>query len=262
MQIDLSGKTALVTGSTKGIGRAIAEHLARAGARVLVHGRKLATARKVAQEISGRSIALSGDLSTALGVHELLAQLEGLGTIDILINNAGIFEPKHFLEILDEDWMRLFETNVMSGIRLSRALLPTMLKQNWGRIQFISSESALNIPEEMIHYGMSKTAQLAISRGIAELTKGTNVTVNAVLPGPTRSDGVVEFLNKMAGESKQSVEEIEQAFIQNHRPTSLIGRFATVDEVAAMVTYLASSQASATNGASIRVDGGVVKNII
>lgn len=261
MRIDLTGKTALVSGSTRGIGRAIAKSLSEAGAAVIIHGRNLSEAKQVAQDIGNGATAVNGDLGTAAGTDQVLGQVKSIGNIDILVNNAGIYEPKPFLDIPDEDWTRFFEVNVMSAVRLTRALLPAMLDQNWGRVIFISSESALNIPQEMVHYGMTKTALLSISRGVAQLTRNTNVTVNAVLPGPTRSEGVVEFIGKLAGEAGLSTQEMEAAFIKEHRPTSLIWRFADLDEVANMVTYAASPQASATNGAALRVDGGVVNEI-
>jgi NAD(P)-dependent dehydrogenase (short-subunit alcohol dehydrogenase family) len=264
MNIDLTGKTALVTGSTEGIGRAIAKGLAASGAEVIINGRKQdkvdAAVAKLAGEVSrGMVRGIAGDVGTAEGCAALV---KSVGEVDILINNAGIFEPKPFLEISDADWLRFYEVNVMSGVRLSRALLPGMLKRNRGRIVFISSESAIQIPPEMMHYGMTKTAQLAISRGLAEMTSGTGVTVNTVLPGPTRSEGVEDFLAGMAKQAGQGVEEMAEKFVKLHRPTSLLGRFATVDEVANMVVYVSSPQASATNGAALRVDGGVVRSII
>jgi NAD(P)-dependent dehydrogenase (short-subunit alcohol dehydrogenase family) len=194
-------------------------------------------------------------------VDEVNALLAALSEVDILINNVGIFEPKNFEDIPDEDWLRFFEVNVLSGVRLSRHYFPKMLAKNWGRIIFVSSESALQIPTEMIHYGTTKTAQLAISRGLAELTKGTNVTVNSILPGPTFSEGVGDFIGNMATMNKVSVEEMEKDFFKNARPTSIIQRFATTQEIANMVAYLSSPLASATNGAAIRVDGGVTKTI-
>ena len=262
MKIDLSGKTALVTGSTAGIGRAIAEGLAKAGANVVVNGRKQETvdraAAAVAKVAAGKVCGVVGDVSTAAGCEAIL---KAVGSVDILVNNAGIFEPKAFFQIGDADWTRFFETNVMSGVRLSRAYMPGMLQRNWGRIIFISSESGLQIPKEMIHYGLTKTAQLALSRGLAELTTGTGVTVNSVLPGPTRSDGVEGFLQSMADAAGQSPDDMAETFVKTHRPTSLIARFASVEEVANMVVYTASREASATNGAALRVDGGVVRSI-
>jgi NAD(P)-dependent dehydrogenase (short-subunit alcohol dehydrogenase family) len=263
LQIDLSGKTAIVTGSTSGIGKATAQGLAAAGANVIVNGRQQATVDAAAQALvsavpDAKVRGVVGDVGTATGCAELIEAVPGA---DILVNNAGIFEPKAFFEIPDVDWTRFFETNVMSGVRLSRAYMPGMLARNWGRIVFISSESALHIPKEMIHYGFTKTAQLAISRGLAELTAGTGVTVNAVLPGPTRSEGAEEFLQAMAERAGTSIDEMAAAFVKEHRPTSLIQRFASVQEVANMVLYAVSKEASATNGAALRVDGGVVRTI-
>ncbi|MGD0847239.1 SDR family NAD(P)-dependent oxidoreductase [Bradyrhizobium sp.] len=263
MKIDLSGKTALVTGSTSGIGHAIAKGLAGAGADVVINGRTKAKVdaavealRKAMPEAKLRGVA--ADVSTAAGCQTLVAALPD---VDILINNAGIFEPKGFFEIPDEDWSRFFEVNVMSGVRLSRAYLPGMLKRNWGRIVFISSESALNIPREMIHYGMTKTAQLAVSRGLAEMTRGSAVTVNSVLPGPTMSEGVETFVKGLAKQNGQSVDEAASVFIRQFRPTSLLQRFASVEEIANLVVYVASKQASATNGAALRAEGGIVQTI-
>jgi NAD(P)-dependent dehydrogenase (short-subunit alcohol dehydrogenase family) len=263
MKIDLSGKSALVTGSTAGIGRAIARGLALAGARVVINGRRQDSVNTALQQLRTElPVALlhgvAADVSTAQGCSSLV---EASREVDILVNNAGIFEPKEFLQIPDEDWMRFFETNVMSGVRLSRAFLPGMLRRNWGRIVFISSESGLHIPKEMIHYGVTKTAQLAVSRGLAELTAGSAVTVNSVLPGPTRSDGVEQFLQAMARQSGTSAEAIASDFVKQHRSTSLLQRFATVEEVANMVVYVCSPQASATNGAALRVEGGIVRTI-
>jgi NAD(P)-dependent dehydrogenase (short-subunit alcohol dehydrogenase family) len=264
MKIDLSGKTALVTGATAGIGFAIARGLAEAGAHVFINGRKDTTVgpavAKLRQSVPGARIdGAAGALGAAKGCDQVVAALPAT---DILVNNAGIFEPKDFFEIPDEDWGRFFETNVMSGVRLSRAYMGGMLQRNWGRIVFISSESAIHIPKEMIHYGLSKTAQLALSRGLAELTAGTGVTVNSVLPGPTRSDGVEGFLRSMAAANGMEADEMAAGFVQAHRPTSLIQRFASVEEVANMVVYACSPQASATNGAALRVDGGVVRTIV
>jgi NAD(P)-dependent dehydrogenase (short-subunit alcohol dehydrogenase family) len=260
MKIDLSGKTALVTGSTAGIGHAIAKGLAAAGASVVVNGRSQdkvdAAVRKL--EAAGKVRGIAADVSTAAGCKALVAALP---EVDILINNAGIFEPKDFFEIPDADWTRFFEVNVMSGVRLSRPYLKGMLKRNWGRIVFISSESALNIPVEMIHYGMTKTAQLSVARGLAQLTRGTGVTVNSVLPGPTMSEGVETFVKDLAKQNGQSVDEAAANFIKQHRPTSLLQRFASVDEIANMVVFVASKEASATNGAALRAEGGIVNTI-
>jgi NAD(P)-dependent dehydrogenase (short-subunit alcohol dehydrogenase family) len=263
MKIDLSGKTALVTGSTSGIGHAIAKGLAAAGANVVVNGRTQAKVEMAVAAISnaapGSKVAgIAADVSTAVGCETLA---ETLPDVDILINNAGIFEPKGFFDIPDQDWSRFFEVNVMSGVRLSRAYMPGMLKRNWGRIVFISSESALNIPKEMIHYGTTKTAQLAVSRGLAEMTKGTAVTVNSVLPGPTMSEGVETFVKGLAKQNGQSVEEAASQFVKQFRPTSLLQRFATPAEIANMVVYVSSKEASATNGAALRAEGGIVQTI-
>lgn len=263
MQIDLRGKRAVVTGSTAGIGLAIAKGLAGAGAEVVVNGRTAARTTAAAEEIraglpAAKVLTVAADVGTAEGCATLV---EAVDETDILVNNMGIFDPRPFLEIGDDEWHRFFEANVMSGIRLSRAWLAAMMARGWGRIIFISSESALQIPPEMIHYGTTKTAQLAISRGLAETAAGSGVTVNAVLPGPTRSEGVVAFLAKMAGESGKPMAEVEAEFIAAHRPTSILRRFTEVDEVANMVVYLASPQASATTGAALRVDGGVVRAI-
>jgi NAD(P)-dependent dehydrogenase (short-subunit alcohol dehydrogenase family) len=261
MKIDLSGKTALVTGSTSGIGQAVARGLAAAGASVVVNGRTqsrvdaaVASLAKALPDSKLRGIA--ADVSTAAGCDALVAALPD---VDILINNAGIFEPKGFFDIPDEDWTRFFEVNVMSGVRLSRAYLKGMLKRNWGRVVFISSESALNIPKEMIHYGLTKTAQLALSRGLAEMTRGTAVTVNSVLPGPTMSEGVETFVKDLAKQNGQSVEEAASQFVKQFRPTSLLQRFASVEEIANMVVYVSSKEASATNGAALRAEGGIVQ---
>jgi len=263
MKIDLSGKTALVTGSTAGIGNAIAKGLAATGASVVVNGRNQAkvdaAVDAIAKAVPGARVrGIAADVSAAAGCKALLAALP---EVDILINNAGIFEPKNFFEIPDEDWSRFFEVNVMSGVRLSRGYMQGMLKRNWGRIVFISSESALNIPNEMIHYGMTKTAQLVIARGLAQLTSGTAVTVNSVLPGPTMSEGVETFVKDLAKQNGQSVEEAAENFVKQHRPTSLLQRFASVDEIANMVVYVASKEASATNGAALRAEGGIVQTI-
>jgi hypothetical protein len=263
MDLKLSGKTALVTGSTAGIGFAIASALVDENADVAVNGRSEERVNQAVQKLQSRKRAgkVTGfalDLSRAENVSLLT---EKLPEVDILVNNLGIFEPKPFPEITDSDWERFFNVNVMSGVRLSRHYLPPMLKKNWGRIIFISSESGLNIPSEMIHYGMTKTAQLAIARGLAETTAGTNVTVNAVLPGPTLSEGVGTFVQDLAKSQGSDLSEVEKQSFQTVRPSSLIQRFAEPEEVASMVAYLSSPLASATNGAAVRVDGGVVRSI-
>jgi NAD(P)-dependent dehydrogenase (short-subunit alcohol dehydrogenase family) len=261
MDLQLTKKLALVSGSTAGIGYAIAESLAREGATVIVNGRTQAavdaavTAIKAATGGDVRGFA--GDLSSAAAAEKLAAQFP---QVEILINNLGIFEVRPFEEISDEEWRRFFEANVLSGARLARLYLPAMRKRNWGRIIFISSESAMQIPAEMIHYGMTKAAQIAVARGLAEATAGTGITVNSVLPGPTLSRGVGDFVSDWAAKSGKTAKSVEDDFFKTARPTSLIKRFATPQEVAAMVTYVASPVAAATNGAALRVDGGVVKS--
>jgi hypothetical protein len=262
MDLKLAGKTALVTGSTAGIGFAIAAGMAQEGASVIINGRTQARVDEAVKKLAGSKgniLGLAADLGTAQGVQAAIAKFPD---VDILINNLGIFEPKPFEQIPDEDWFRFFEVNVMSGVRLSQHYLPRMKKKNWGRIIFISSESAVQIPAEMIQYGMTKTAQLAISRGLAETTAGTGVTVNTVLPGPTASEGVNEFVDKLATGGGVSKQTFEKDFFKNMRPSSLLQRFATPEEVANIVTYLASPLSSATNGAAVRVDGGVVRSIL
>ena len=263
MDLKLRGKRALVTGSTAGIGFAVARGLARERAEVIVNGRsedKVADAvRRITAEMGSSATGIAADLSSAEGVNRLL---ERAGRVDILINNVGVFEPVPFLEISDQDWFRFFELNVMSGVRLSRALLPSMLRRNWGRIIFVSSESGVQIPAEMVHYGVTKTAQLALARGLAETTAGTNVTVNSVLPGPTRSEGVGQFVQDMAKGQGGDEGAVEKEFFRSVRPSSLLKRFATPKEVAVMVVYVCSPRASATNGAALRVDGGVVRSIV
>jgi NAD(P)-dependent dehydrogenase (short-subunit alcohol dehydrogenase family) len=259
MNLQLENKTALVTGSTKGIGLAIARQMAAEGANVIVNGRSAASAQAAAAQMGPRVRGIAADVSSAAGCAELVRQLPH---VDILVNNAGIFEPKPFTEIPDADWERFYQVNVMSGVRLTRAYLPGMLQRNWGRVVFISSESGIQIPEEMIHYGMTKAAELALVNGIAQLTKATGVTVNAVLPGPTASEGVTDFVNQLAANAQQTSGEFEREFFRSVRPTSLLQRFATVDEVAGMVTFICSPLASATNGAAVRVDGGVVRGTV
>jgi len=261
MDLQLTKKIALVTGSTAGIGNAIAASLAREGATVIVNGRTPAAVdaavKSMKAETRGDVLGFAGDLSFA-SVAESLFQRHP--TVDILVNNLGIFEVRPFEEIADADWQRFFDVNVLSGARLARLYLPSMRKRNWGRIVFISSESAYHIPAEMIHYGMTKAAQIAVARGLAETTAGTGITVNSVLPGPTRSRGVEDFVAAMAAKSDQSPAIVEKEFFKTARPTSLLQRFSTPEEVAAMVTYVASPLSSSTNGAALRVDGGTIKS--
>ena len=264
MDLQLQDKRALVTGSTAGIGFAIARGLAKEGAAVVVNGR---TEKRVQQAlsalkkdgISGKIEGLAADLGTAAGTR---TATERFPDVDILVNNLGIFEAKPFEDIPDADWLRFFEVNILSGVRLSRHYLPGMKKRNWGRIVFISSESAIHIPAEMIHYGMTKTAQLAIARGLAETTVGTNVTVNSVLPGPTASEGVTDFVEQLARDQKISRQEVEREFFQNIRPSSLLKRMIEPQEIANLVTFICSPLSSATNGAALRADGGVVRSVI
>lgn len=262
MRIDLSGKTALISGSTKGIGYAIARHLARAGADVIVNGRTSSGVDHAVGSLRGEVpeanvTGATADVGTPDGCDALVASVP---SVDILINNVGIFGPRDFFETPDATWMEFFDVNVMSGVRLSRAYLPGMVEREWGRVLFISSESALNIPPDMIHYGFTKTANLSISRGLAKRVAGTGVTVNAILPGPTRSDGF-ESMVGTGEDADETAEEKARSFVMEHRPSSIIRRAATVDEVANMVVYAASPQASATTGAGLRVDGGVVETI-
>ena len=261
MDLKLTDKVALVTGSTAGIGFAIARALAAEGAHVYVNGRTQVRVDAAVAAIRSHAATIKvdgivADFSSSAGAEAMIAKLP---LVDVLVNNVGIFEPKPFAEISDADWYRFFEINVMSGVRLARHYLAGMLKKNWGRILFISSESAVQIPPEMVHYGMTKTAQLAISRGVAETVGGTGVTVNSVLPGPTRSEIMSNWMKSGAESQGITQEAAEQQFLATTRPTSLINRFATTEEVANMVVYVCSEQASATTGAALRVDGGIVR---
>jgi len=263
MKIDLSGKTAIITGSTKGIGLATAKGLAASGATVLVNGRQqqdvdAAIAAIKAAVRSADVIGFAGDLGTAKGCDELVAAQPDC---DILVNNVGIFGPRDFFETPDSEWLRFFEVNVMSGVRLSRAYLPGMQARGWGRVVFLSSESAFNIPADMVHYGMTKTACTAVARGLAKRMAGTGVTVNSVLPGPTLSEGVAAMLQDETEKTGLSLDEVGKAFVMAQRPSSIIQRMASVEEVANLIVYVCSRQASATTGAALRVDGGVVDSL-
>jgi NAD(P)-dependent dehydrogenase (short-subunit alcohol dehydrogenase family) len=258
MDLQLKGKTAIVTGATAGIGLAIARALSEEGVEVTIPGR---TSKKLNEALSSLPDAVRGieaDLATAEGAAKLIAQMR---ETDILVNNLGIYEPKEFSQITDEEWLRIFEVNVLSGIRLARHYFPAMLKRNWGRVIFISSESGIMTPSEMVHYGMTKTAQLAISRGLAEQTKGTKVTVNSVLPGPTRSEGNEAFLKRLASIPNATPEQAEKEFFEKYRSSSLLQRLIEGREVASLVCYLASPLSSATNGAALRVEGGLLRSI-
>ncbi|WP_417438720.1 SDR family NAD(P)-dependent oxidoreductase [Idiomarina sp.] len=263
MHINLNGKHAIITGSTAGIGFAIAQGLAKAGANVVVTGRTqqrvdeaIARIKKVAPDADIEGVA--ADLGTAEGCKALTEQQPDT---DILVNNVGIFGPEDFFEVEDDTWQQFFDVNVMSAVRLSRHYAKGMKARDWGRIQFISSESGINIPSEMVHYGMTKSALLSISRGLAKVLSGTQVTVNAILPGPTRSEGVLSMIKGMAEEEGVSQEDIETRFVQENRPSSIIQRLATPEEVANMSVYVASPQASATTGAALRVEGGIVDTL-
>ncbi|MGZ8755673.1 MAG: SDR family NAD(P)-dependent oxidoreductase [Acidimicrobiia bacterium] len=264
MRIDLSDRTAIISGSAQGIGLAIAVGLAEAGATVVINGRSEEGVQRAADRLRAKVphaqvTPVAADLSGPEGVAILLAAAP---SADILVNNLGIFDPKPFFEIDDAEWERFFSVNVMSGIRLARAYLPGMLAKNWGRVVFISSESALQIPPEMIHYGTTKTAQLAVSRGLAEMCAGTNVTVNAVLPGPTASEGVSDFVAKLDSDPSKTAQQRVDDFVREQRPTSILRRATTPEEVANMVVYLSSPQASGTTGAALSVDGGTRRSIV
>jgi NAD(P)-dependent dehydrogenase (short-subunit alcohol dehydrogenase family) len=264
MNLGLQGKQAVVTGSTAGIGLAIASVLAEEGVRVLINGRTEARVAAALDAIRQRCKSadvrgIAADLGNSEGVAKFIQQVP---EADILVNNLGIFEPKPFLEIPDADWIHFFAVNVLSGVRLTRHFLPGMLRKNWGRVIFMSSESAQQIPSEMIHYGMTKTAQVAIARGLAESVAGTGVTVNSVLPGPTTSEGVTSFVQDMARHQGISVAEIEKQFFATVRPSSLLKRFETPDEVAAVVAFVASAQGAIINGAAVRAEGGMLRSIL
>lgn len=264
MDLGLKGKVAVVSGSTAGIGFAIARSLAREGARIVINGR---TEKRVADaeesiriELRGAEVqGVAADLGTAKGIEGFVAQVPHA---DILVNNLGIFEPKPFLEISDADWLRFYEVNIMSGVRLTRHYLPGMLRKNWGRVIFISSESGQQIPAEMVHYGMTKTAQIAVARGVAESVAGSGVTANSILVGPTASEGVGDFVQSMANQQGISKEQVEKEFFEKVRPSSLLKRFETTEEVAAVVAFVASTQAQSINGAAVRAEGGVIRSIL
>ncbi|MDR5760184.1 SDR family oxidoreductase [Caballeronia sp. LZ035] len=260
MDLKIADKLALVSGSTKGIGHAITVALAREGARVIVNGRSQASVdaalAKLREQVpDAQAEGFAGDVSDAAQVDALVARFPH---VDILVNNMGIFDPKPFEDISDDEWLRFLNANVMSGVRLSRAYLPKMKQKNWGRVVFISSESGVQIPVEMIHYGVTKTAQIALARGLAETCAGTGVTVNSVLPGPTSSEGVTEFVEKLSG--GKSFHEFETQFFEEARPTSILKRFITPEEIANMVAYVCSELSAATNGAALRADGGVIRS--
>lgn len=259
MDLQLGGQTALVTGGTAGIGLAIARALAAEGARVVVTGRSRDKLDAAVAGIAGEAAGVAEDAATAEGAAAIAAAVPA---VDILVNNLGIYESKAFADISDADWARMFEVNVMSGVRLARAYLPGMLQRNRGRIIFIASEAAVMVPPDMIHYGMSKTAQLAVSRGLAQLTRGTGVTVNAVMPGPTRSAGIEEFLRSQAGDPAAPIGAIEAEFFDSARASSLVQRLLDAEEIANLVTYLASPRSSATNGAALHAEGGLINSIV
>lgn len=263
MKLDLSGRTALVTGSTQGIGLAIAVGLARAGARVAINGRTAERVDSAIAQVRGEVpdaelVAAVGDVTDEAGAERLVAALPD---VDVLVNNLGIFGPQPAMEITDDDWRRYFEVNVLSAVRLTRAYLPGMMRRGWGRVQYIASDSAVVIPAEMIHYGMSKTALLAASRGFAKEASGTGVTVNSVIAGPTHTGGVEQFVTDMVG-TDLPWDEAQRKFMREHRPQSLLERLIEPEEIANMVVYLASPLASATTGAAARVDGGYVDAIL
>ena len=264
MDLKIKNKIALITGSTQGIGFATARKLCEESAHVIINGRNKVKVKKTVEKLKkefpqNKITGIIANLKDLEGCNYLISQVPH---IDILINNLGIFEPKKFEDISEKDWLEMFNVNVMSGVRLSQHYLSNMIKQNWGRIIFVSSESAIQIPKEMIHYGMTKTAQISVSRGIAELTKGTNVTSNSIIVGPSKSEGVMQFIENLAKQENKTFEEVEKDFFNNVRPTSLLQRFTEVDEIANMIVYTASNCSSATNGTALRVDAGVVQSAI
>jgi NAD(P)-dependent dehydrogenase (short-subunit alcohol dehydrogenase family) len=259
MDLKLKGKKAIVTGGSAGIGLAVARLLAEEGVEVTIPGRNVKKMNEAIRSLPGVVHGVEADLSTADGAKRLI---ERVPETDILVNNLGIYESKNFTDITDEDWLRYFEINVLGGVRLARHYFPAMLKRNWGRVIFVSSEAAAEVHPDMIHYGVTKTGQLVVSRGLAEMTKGTRVTVNSVLPGPTRSEAIVEFLKKRASTPNATPEQAEKEHFERDRPTSLIQRMAEDSEVASLIAYLASPLAAATNGAAIRVEGGILRGIL
>lgn len=263
MDLEIAGKLALVTGSTQGIGFATAKMLAAEGARVIVNGRQQKSVDRAVQALAvhGEAHGVAADLSGAAGAGRLLAAVQSLGPIDILVNNVGYFEVKPFAAIADEDWTRMFELNVMSGVRLSRALMPGMLERDWGRIVFIASEQSAKPNADMLHYAMSKAAQVSLARGLAELTRATRVTVNSVLAAPTWSEGVEVFLEKIGPALGKTVDEMRSAYFEDTGRSSLLQRWATADEIAAQVVFLCSVRAAAINGAAQRVDGGIIRSL-
>ena len=263
MDFGIDGKLALVSGSTQGIGYASAKLLLQEGARVIINGRSAETLERAVSELrrEGSVYGIAADLSTAAGAQHLLDAAREIGAVDVLVNNVGYFEVKPFAEISDADWLSMFELNFMSGVRLSRALLPPMLERNWGRIVFIASEQSAKPNQDMLHYAMTKTAQVSLARGLAELTRNTSVTVNSVLAAPTWSEGVEVFLDKIAPTAGKSVEQMKTAYFDDTGRSSIIQRWARAEEIAAQVVFLCSERASAINGAAQRADGGIVRSL-
>lgn len=262
MDLKIKGKIALITGSTQGVGFATAKKLCEEGVNVYINGRDSSKVQIAVQKLKNEfpNVEIKGvvaNLKDLEGCNYLISQIPH---VDILINNLGVFEPRNFVDISEKEWLDMFNINVMSGVRLSQHYLTNMMREDWGRIIFISSESALQIPKEMIHYGMTKTAQISVARGIAELTRGTNVTSNSIILGPSKSEGVVQFMEDLGKQNNQTFEEVEKDFFKNVRPSSLIQRFAQVEEDANMIVYISSALSSATNGAILRADGGVVQS--